>query len=142
MAWHITFEWMALSLHLVDRIAGSTLDPERRSQFMQELVTEVSQNLARTTLTDQSTSNRQNFEDYFASIYQERSQFYTPLPLAIGPAAGTLFSEAANGIANVCFPNHPAGALWTHTLSAYDFPRLYAQLNLLRPAFTAAGSPQ
>ena len=125
----ILLEWVALSLHLVDRIAGRLLDPEKRSQFMDELVTHVSETLARVILTDKY---RRGFKDYFVSIYQERSQSYAPLSLP------SLSWQASGSIANAYFPKSgPASRL------SIEFLLLYTKLNkLCTPAFTAAGSPQ
>jgi hypothetical protein len=125
-------------LHLVDRIAGRFLDPEKRSQFMDELVTEVSENLACVILTDRSKSNRRDFEDHFVSMYQQRSQFYAPLSLSSVPSPQSLSWQASGTIANAYFPKD-GPALWL----SMEFLMLQSKLReLCAPVFEAAGSPQ
>jgi hypothetical protein len=112
-AWDIILELMAFSLHLADRIAFNAVGPEKRSRFMDALVGSVSSNLVQSLLTDTSSEARQRFERRFLALYEERSVLYAPLQLPSGgeaPLKGTLFWEAAKGVANAHFPSDTASA--------------------------------
>jgi hypothetical protein len=112
-AWNIVLELMALSLHLADRIAFNAVGPEKRSRFMDALLGSVSSNLGQSILTDTSSETRQRFQRHFLTLYDERIGSYAPLQVSSDGEAsvkGTLFWEAAKGVANIYFPNDEAAA--------------------------------
>lgn len=112
-AWDIILELVAFSLHLADRIAFGAVGPQKRSRFMDTLLSSVSSNLAESIISDTSCEARQQFQRRFLGLYEERSVFYSPLELPSGgkaPLKGTLFWEAAKGVANACFPADTASA--------------------------------
>jgi hypothetical protein len=112
-AWDIILELVAFSLHLADRIAFNAVGPQKRSRFMDALIGSVSSNLAQSILTDTSSEARQRFQRGFLALHQERTNFYSPLQVPAGgetPVKGTLFWEAAKGVANAYFPGDTASA--------------------------------
>lgn len=119
-AWNIVLELMAFSLHLADRIAFNAVGPEKRSQFMDALIDSASSNLVQSILTDTSSEARQHFRRRFLTLYGERSGFYAPLQLPSGGEArlkGTLFWEAAKGVANAYFPDDAVSATLTLSIN-------------------------
>ena len=103
----LLLELVILSLHLADRIAFNAVGPEKRSRFMDALESSVSSNLAQSLLSKDATSER-IFRDQFLALYEERRKFYAPLELPSGEVTaweGTLFWEAAKGVASAYFPD-------------------------------------
>jgi hypothetical protein len=112
-AWDIVLELIAFSLHLADRIAFNAVGPEKRSLFMDALLGSTSFHLTQSILTDTSSEARQRFQTGFLTLYGERTGFYAPLQIPSdgeAPVKGTLFWEAAKGVANAYFPNDVAAA--------------------------------
>jgi len=107
----LLLELVILSLHLADRIAFNAVGPEKRSRFMDALESSVSSNLAQSLLA--TSEHKQLFRDHFLALYEERRKFYAPLKIPSGEVTafkGTLFWEAAKGVADAYFPDDAASA--------------------------------
>jgi len=108
----LLLEFIALSLHLADRIAFNIIGSEKRNLFIDELLSSVSSNLAESLLKkDVRAEAKQFFQNKFLLLYSQRSEFYAPLRLGIGekpPLEGTLFWEAAKDVADAYFPDDSA----------------------------------
>ncbi len=79
---------------------------------MDALESSVSSNLAQSLLSKDATSER-IFRDHFLALYEERRSFYAPLKIPSGEVTafkGTLFWEAAKGVADAYFSDDAASA--------------------------------
>ena len=105
----LLLELVIFSLHLADRIAFNAVGPEKRTRFMDALDSSVSSNLAESLLTKEASSKaKQLLQDHFLALYEERQAVYAPLELPSGEVTaweGTLFWEAAKGVASAYFPD-------------------------------------
>lgn len=112
-AWDIIIELIAFSLHLADRIAFGAVGAQKRSRFMDALLSSISSNLAQSITSDTSPEARQQFRRRFFGLYDERSFLYSQMQFPSNgkaPLKGTLFWEAAKGAANAYFPDDTASA--------------------------------
>jgi hypothetical protein len=96
--WALADEMLALSLHVADRIAFTSVGPEKRDRVMDSLEQLVPFYVAQLIPDRGSSEPSREYETYFAALLHRRTEAYCGYPIDAPKADGvdgTLFWEAA-----------------------------------------------